>query len=63
MIKDGFVYCPVCEKKTKVKIIHKTKAMNFPLFCPKCKCVTEINISNEEVEVIGCMVPGEKGVV
>ena len=62
MIKDGFVYCPVCEKKTRVRIIHETKVMNFPLFCPKCKRVTEINISNEEVEVIGCLMPWVNGI-
>jgi len=62
MIKDGFVYCPVCEKKARVRIIHETKVMNFPLFCPKCKRVTEINISNEEVEVIGCLMPWANGI-
>lgn len=45
MIDDkGFIMCPVCGRKTKVKVVRETELENFPLFCPKCKnqCVIEL---------------------
>ena len=45
-----WVTCPVCERKTRIKIRPDTILENFPLFCPKCKketliCVKQLNIS------------------
>lgn len=37
MVKDGWVYCPVCHNKTRTKIRIDTEARNLPVFCPKCK--------------------------
>ncbi len=37
MVKDGWVYCPICNNKTRTKIRPDTVARNLPVFCPKCK--------------------------
>lgn len=44
MCKVEWVFCPVCENKTRIKIRHDTVLENFPLFCPKCKQETLINV-------------------
>ena len=37
MVKDGWVYFPICNNKTRTKIRPDTVARNLPVFCPKCK--------------------------
>lgn len=37
MVKDDWVYCPICSNKTRTKIRPNTVARNLPVFCPKCK--------------------------
>lgn len=37
MVKDGWVYCPICCNKTRTKIRKDTVAVRFPVFCPVCK--------------------------
>lgn len=49
IVKDGFICCPVCKGKTRVKVISSTKAVNLPLFCPKCKHETIVNYENGEL--------------
>lgn len=40
----GYLICPVCGKKTKVKVIvGKTELKKFPLYCPWCKTESEID--------------------
>lgn len=36
--------CPACNEKTDVKIYEDTVLLNFPLYCPKCKNKTLINV-------------------
>lgn len=48
MVKDGWVYCPVCRNKTRTKIRPDTIAINLPVFCPKCKNVTIMSFKNEK---------------
>ncbi len=56
--RDGKVYkyewilCPVCGKKTRVKVRDDTVLENFPLFCPKCKQETIINVKQMNIVVI-----------
>ena len=40
-----FVLCPVCGNKTRTKIQEK----NFPLYCPKCKKETLINVQDMKI--------------
>ena len=34
---QGWVYCPVCGNKTRLRLREDTVLTHFPLFCPKCK--------------------------
>lgn len=46
MIKSEsyWLHCPTCRNKTRVKIRIDTELNNFPLFCPKCKQESLINV-------------------
>ncbi|MSS10919.1 conjugal transfer protein [Clostridium sp. WB02_MRS01] len=47
-----WILCPVCNSKTRLRIREDTELKNFPLFCPKCKQETLINIQQLNVSVI-----------
>ena len=47
-----WVICPICQNKTRLKIREDTIMKNFPLYCPKCKQETLINIRNLNVSII-----------
>lgn len=57
-IVDGYLCCPVCARaRRRSKLIHLdgvTVAENFPLFCPKCKTVTRINIRSGQCSRSQC---------
>lgn len=42
--KKLWIHCPICGGKTRVKITEITVLLNFPLFCPKCKKETVVDI-------------------
>lgn len=42
--KSLWVPCPICGNKTRTKVYENTVMINFPLFCPKCKKETLINV-------------------
>ena len=44
MDKTEWIICPVCKSKTRVKIREDTELVNFPLFCPKCKQESLVNV-------------------
>jgi uncharacterized Zn finger protein (UPF0148 family) len=44
MEKTEWVLCPICGSKTHNKVREDTQLVNFPLFCPKCKQETVINM-------------------
>lgn len=52
MISDNWVRCPICGSKTRLKIRGDTELKNFPLFCPKCKQETLINLRQLNMSVI-----------
>ena len=52
MIKIEWLLCPVCGNKTRLKIRADTELKNFPLFCPKCKQETLINVKQLQMSVI-----------
>ena len=37
-----WIYCPICNSKTRVQIQEETVMKRFPLFCPRCKKETLI---------------------
>ena len=41
--EEFWLLCPVCGGKTRTKVREDTVLINFPLFCPKCRAVTEIS--------------------
>ncbi len=52
MITSNWVLCPICGNKTRVKIRIDTELKNFPLYCPKCKQESIINVRLLKITVI-----------
>lgn len=44
--------CPICKNKTRTKIRKDTELINFPLFCPKCKQESVINVTKQKITVV-----------
>ena len=44
--------CPFCKQKTRIKVNIDTILIRFPLFCPKCKHETLINVENMNMVII-----------
>jgi len=42
--KSRWIRCPVCDSKTRTKVYADTVMFNFPLYCPKCKSKTKIDV-------------------
>ena len=47
-----WVRCHVCGSKTRDRIREDTILRNYPLYCPKCKQQTLIEVQNLQVTVI-----------
>ena len=47
-----WIYCPVCGNKTRDRIRKDTVLKNYPLYCPKCRQETLIEVSNLKMSVI-----------
>ena len=52
MDTEKWLLCPVCKNKTRTKIRSDTVLENFPLFCPKCKKTTLVNVQQLDTRVI-----------
>lgn len=52
MLNEQCILCPVCKNKTRLKIRENTELKNFPLYCPKCKQETLINLKQFNITVI-----------
>jgi uncharacterized protein YbaR (Trm112 family) len=52
MDKTEWITCPVCKNKTRLKIREDTVLENFPLFCPKCKQETVVNVEKLNISII-----------
>ncbi len=50
--KIEWVYCPICGNKTRNKIREDTIKKNYPLYCPKCRQKTLIEVTNLKMTVI-----------
>ncbi|MGI6736199.1 MAG: cysteine-rich KTR domain-containing protein [Anaerovoracaceae bacterium] len=44
-----WVICPMCGRKTRTKIRKDTVLVNFPLFCPKCRKETLIDLKQGNI--------------
>ena len=47
-----WIDCPICKGKTRVKVYKDTVLIHFPLFCPRCKRVTEVNVAKLKMEIV-----------
>lgn len=52
MKQSKWILCPICTNKTRIRILEDTELKNFPLFCPKCKQETLINVHQLNISVI-----------
>ena len=52
MNKVEWICCPVCGNKTRLQMREDTELKNFPLYCPKCKQETLIDIQNQKMIII-----------
>lgn len=52
MRNEHWSLCPTCGSKTRDKIREDTVLKNFPLYCPKCKQESLIEVENLNIVVI-----------
>lgn len=52
MKNEHWILCPACGNKTRDKIREDTVLKNFPLYCPKCKQESLIEVKNLNIVVI-----------
>lgn len=51
MSKTQLILRPVCGNKTRTMIQENTELKNFPLYCPKCKKETTINVQDMKITI------------
>ena len=44
-IEKRWLHCPICNGKTRVMVGKNTVLCFFPLYCPRCKNETVINVA------------------
>lgn len=49
--KVEWILCPVCGNKTRDRIREDTEMKNFPLYCPKCKQESLVDVKEMAVFV------------
>ena len=47
-----WIHCSICGNKTRDKVREDTILRNYPLYCPKCKQETLINLIELSITVI-----------
>jgi hypothetical protein len=52
MKQEKWLLCPICGNKTRLKLREDTILENFPLYCPKCRQETLINVQQMNMSVI-----------
>ena len=52
MKQEKWLLCPVCGNKTRLKLREDTILEKFPLYCPKCKQETLINVQQMNMSII-----------
>jgi Zn-finger nucleic acid-binding protein len=52
MMRRDVLLCPVCARKTHTIVREDTALKNFPLFCPKCKHETLVDVLQLNMIVI-----------
>lgn len=52
MQREEWVLCPVCDNKTRLKIREDTEIKKLPLYCPKCRKESLIDVKDMRVEKV-----------
>lgn len=52
MKQEKWLLCPICGNKTRLKLREDTILENFPLYCPKCRKETLINVQEMNMSII-----------
>ncbi|MBQ2934789.1 MAG: cysteine-rich KTR domain-containing protein [Lachnospiraceae bacterium] len=51
-MSNNWIYCPVCNNKTRTQIREETIMKSFPLFCPRCKRETLIDVIENHIAIV-----------
>ncbi|MGN1382797.1 MAG: cysteine-rich KTR domain-containing protein [Eubacterium sp.] len=41
-----WILCPCCGAKTRLQVYRETELKEFPLFCPKCRRESIVDVKN-----------------
>lgn len=53
MVKSQeWICCPICGNKTRIRVREDTILEKFPLYCPKCKQESLIEVKGLKITVI-----------
>jgi Zn-finger nucleic acid-binding protein len=52
MSDKKWLMCPQCNNKTRIKIREDTELKRFPLYCPKCRKETLIDLTQGNITII-----------
>ena len=50
--KEHWILCPACGSKTRARLLPDTVLRSFPLFCPKYRRESIINVQNYKVSTL-----------
>ena len=50
--KEHWILCPACGSKTRARLLPDTVLRSFPLFSPKCRRESIINVQNYKVSTL-----------
>lgn len=50
--RTEWVRCPICKSKTRLRLQKNTEMKNFPLYCPKCKQESLIDVKNLQIMIV-----------
>lgn len=52
LVKRKWLICPICSSKTRNQVREDTVLLNFPLYCPKCKKESLIEVKDLNITII-----------
>jgi ribosomal protein L44E len=47
-----WLLCPACSHKTRTQVRQYTKLLFFPLYCPKCKKESLVNVEKLNISIV-----------
>ena len=51
MMNAMWLLCPICGNKTRMKVRDDTELKNFPLYCPKCRQESLIDLKQLQITI------------